>query len=86
MPQKDNLQIMLEDAVFRNEPWDAVGCTCEQLRDRVQAQFQGTMSWLNDDLWHLGFAVPRCAFKEKDSIRAFHYSNIKPKWGRFGAT
>lgn len=82
--EKDYLQIHLENAVFKQREFDAVGCNCKDLRAHISSQFTGNMGWHNSHEWHIGFVVPRAVYVGDDQLRAFHYLNLKPVWGKFG--
>jgi len=81
---KDEFQRRVESALFQGQAWAPIGCTCEQLRAHVEIHFTGNMGWHNDKDWHVDYLMPRCAFAPDDRLRAFHYSNLRPKRGPFG--
>ena len=80
---KDNLQLQLENAIFQNKPFPCTQVTCSQLREHIESKFDHRMGWHNASEWHVGFVVPRCAFLASEQERAFHVSNLVPKWGPF---
>lgn len=80
---KDQNQLDLEQAIFRNVPWQPLGCTCKEARDWLQAQFSLGMGWHNAGKWHVGFVVPPCAFPTADTLQAYHYQNLTPVRGKF---
>lgn len=81
--QKDIFQMQLEAAVFEDKPFALLGCSCEKLRSHLETKFDHRMGWHNSEEWHLSYVVPRVVFRKEDEHRAFHYTNILPKWGLF---
>ena len=83
------LRRKLRDVLFRDGPMPKwfpcmAGCSREQLRDHIESMFTPRMNWGNHGRWHVDYIVPRCAFAPEDKDRAFHYTNLRPMWGRFG--
>ena len=64
-----------------------VGCTHEELKSHIEAQFLPGMSWENrggDDGWHVDHIIPFDAFdmtKEEDQCIVNWYMNLQPLWG-----
>ena len=81
---KDEFQRRVEAALFTGMEWAPIGCTCEQLREHFAIHFTDNIGWHNEQDWHVDYFMPRCAFKPDDRMRAFHYSNLRPKRGRVG--
>lgn len=63
------------------------GCSWQEMRDHIQAQFQEGMTWENHgngrDNWVLDHIKPICLFDWwtwKGIQEAFHWSNVQPLW------
>jgi len=64
---------------------DLIGCTAEELRQHLQAQFTDGMGWDNygRDGWHIDHIRPCASFDLADleqQRQCFHYSNLQPLW------
>ena len=63
---------------------DLLGCSFEDFRDYIEAQFKGCMSWDNyGRAWNLDHIIPCAAFdlSNPDQVRqCFHFTNIRPLW------
>ena len=81
---KDEFQRRVELALFKGLEWKPIGCTCAQLREHFAIYFTDKIGWHNDQEWHVDYFIPRCTFKPADKMRAFHYTNLRPKRGRLG--
>lgn len=81
---KDEMQHKLERVFAGTEEWEPVACSSAHLRAHIESQFVRHMGWHNQDEWYVEYVVPRCAFAKKHQQQAFHYSNLRPAWGRFG--
>jgi hypothetical protein len=62
-----------------------VGCTPDQLRAHLEAQFEPGMSWENYGLrgWHIDHIRPCADFDLMDpeqQRQCFHYTNLQPLW------
>lgn len=65
--------------------WNLVGCTKDQLRRHIEAQFERGMTWENYGVngWVVDHIRPVCKFNllELDQRQnCFHYSNLQPMW------
>ena len=80
---KDQRQLDLENAIFRNVPWPPLGCSSKEARTWLQAQFPLGIGWHNTTKWHVGFVVPPCAFPPAEILNAYHYQNLTPVRGKF---
>lgn len=77
---------------------DIVGCSFDELRKHIEAQFLPGMTWDNHGrgrgCWHIDHIIPLCKFSESEMRLANHYTNLAPLWehdnlskgGRFTAT
>lgn len=68
-----------------NRTHNIVGCTVEELKQHLEAQFQEGMSWDNwtNDGWHIDHIVPCITFDLTDPEQqklCFHYTNLQPLW------
>lgn len=60
-----------------------VGCTSEQLRQHLEAQFTDGMSWDNFGDWEIDHKHPCAKFDLSDpeqQRQCFHYTNLQPLW------
>lgn len=69
----------------RNFP--GVGCSYEELVERIEAKFRPGMTWENygtgEDKWNIDHIIPLSLFdpeNEQHRILAFHYANLQPLW------
>jgi hypothetical protein len=61
----------------------SIGCSSEELREHLQAQFLPGMTWENYGKWHIDHKYPLSkAYAEGvDSFKkACHYTNLQPLW------
>ena len=63
---------------------EAIGCTAEQLRTLIEAQFVAGMNWDNyGKAWHVDHIRPLASFdltNPEEYKRASHFSNLRPMW------
>ena len=62
-----------------------LGCSIEELKKHLEAQFQPGMSWNNWSFegWHIDHIKPLSKFNLTDKeefIKACHFSNLQPLW------
>ena len=81
---KDDMQLRIERVIAGEDEWERVGCSSEQLRAHIESQFAYRMGWYNQEEWYVDYIIPRCAFAKQHQAQAFHFSNLRPTWGRFG--
>lgn len=81
------LRARFYEAVIHNygkSKWrEILGCSIEELKIRLENQFQPGMSWENYGEWHIDHIVPLCSFDlsdEREVSRAFHCTNLQPLW------
>lgn len=63
--------------------FELVGCTPQELKAHIEAQFVGEMGWHNRDEWHLDHVRPLASYDLTDSEQqrqAMHFSNVAPVW------
>jgi len=72
--------------------FDLVGCSPDELRQHLEAQWTEGMSWDNYGVyvkgepmkWHIDHIIPCDSFdltNETEQAECFHYSNLQPMWG-----
>lgn len=69
-----------------NRAIDLIGCTMDELKTHLEAQFKEGMTWDNWNYrgWHIDHITPIKLFDlgNADELKkAFHYSNLQPMWG-----
>lgn len=61
---------------------DLLGCTGAQLKEYIERQFTGEMSWSNyGSYWHVDHIIPIALFdlkSEDEQKAAFNYTNLRP--------
>lgn len=61
-----------------------IGCSINELKDHLEAQFQEGMTWENYAKWHIDHIVP-CNFFDfsirTHQLMCFNYRNLQPLWG-----
>ena len=58
-----------------------LGCSFEQLKTHLEAQFQPGMTWENQGQWHIDHIIPLASAKTIEEVYALcHYSNLQPLW------
>lgn len=72
----------------KNDRWQRlVGYTVSDLREHIEKQFTGKMSWDNFGKWHIDHIVPISSFAFTDSahpdfLACWALSNLRPLWRR----
>lgn len=83
---KNNMRRRLNHVLNGNlkcdKTFNLIGCDAEFLKDYLEKQFTGIMSWGNyGSVWHIDHIRPCCSFdlsKESEQRECFHYSNLQP--------
>lgn len=60
-----------------------LGCSVEQLREWLEAQFEPGMSWSNHGEWHIDHIQPCASFDLSDPAQqrqCFNFTNLQPLW------
>lgn len=60
-----------------------IGCTPEELKKYLEAQFTNGMSWDNFGKWEIDHVFPLCKFditNYEEMRKAWHYTNLRPLW------
>ena len=64
---------------------ELLGCTVEELRAHLEAQFKPGMTWENYGEWHIDHIRPCASFDLTDPEQqraCFHYTNLQPLWAQ----
>lgn len=63
-------------------PSQALGCTRDELRQHIEAQFVDGMSWDDRQGWHIDHVIPTAAITSAnvDAKIVCHYTNLRPMW------
>lgn len=64
---------------------DFIGCSIPELKEHLEKQFKGEMSWENYGYkgWHIDHIKPCSWFdltKPEEQRKCFHYTNLQPLW------
>jgi len=62
-----------------------LGCSIEELKRRLESQFQKGMTWDNYGEWHIDHIRPLASFdltKREELLKACNYSNLQPLWAK----
>lgn len=60
-----------------------LGCSIDEFRAHIEAQFLPGMSWDNWGKWHIDHVLPLAWFDLTDRVQfltAAHYTNMQPLW------
>lgn len=60
-----------------------IGCSIEQLREWLEAQFEPGMTWKNHGEWHVDHIRPCASFDLSDPAQqkqCFNFTNLQPLW------
>lgn len=60
-----------------------LGCSVQELKNHLEAQFKNGMTWDNYGQWHVDHIRPCCSFdleKLEEQATCFHYTNLQPLW------
>lgn len=82
-----NLRTRLTKALKNNskskKTIELLGCSVEDLKIYLEAQFTDGMSWDNYGLWHVDHKIPCANFDMSDQRNqkaCFNYTNLQPLW------
>ena len=62
---------------------ELLGCTPEQYRQHMEAQFTEGMTWDNHGEWHQDHIIPAssCDYDDPEQVKVcWHYTNFQPMW------
>jgi len=79
------IYIALRNNIKSGRTAELLGCSIEHLRQYLENQFTGNMSWDNYGRygWHIDHIIPLSYFDFSDpeqQKRAWHYTNLQPLW------
>ena len=60
-----------------------LGCTIEEMRTFLEAEFEEGMTWDNYGEWHVDHIRPCASFNLEDpeeQKKCFHWTNLQPLW------
>lgn len=82
---KNNLRSRIYQAVKRKSArtTDLLGCTIEDVRTFLEAEFEEGMTWDNIGEWHIDHIRPCASFNLEDpeeQKKCFHWTNLQPLW------
>lgn len=82
---RSRLQYALKGIGKAESTMALLGCSVEQLRTHLEAQFTDGMSWNNYGYrgWHIDHIKPCASFDLTDpqqQLECFHYTNLQPLW------
>jgi len=61
------------------------GCTIQQLKSFLEAEFEEGMTWENYGEWHIDHIRPCASFNLEDpeeQKKCFHWTNLQPLWAQ----
>jgi len=60
---------------------DLIGCEWETLKQHIESQFIGGMSWENKELWHIDHIIPLASAETEKQLKVLcNYKNLQPLW------
>lgn len=79
----NRVQFAIKGLAVNMEGWFShVGCSVEELKQHIEAQFEPGMTWENyGKAWEIDHVKPCASFdltKKEEFSRCFHYSNLQP--------
>ena len=60
-----------------------LGCSLNELKQHLEAQFESGMSWENHGEWHINHIIPLASAdltNPEELAQVCHYSNLQPLW------
>ena len=60
-----------------------LGCTIEEMRTFLEAEFEEGMTWENHGEWHVDHIRPCASFNleyPEEQKKCFHWTNLQPLW------
>ena len=65
----------------KNNTFNIIGCTPENLKKYLENKFYGGMSWDNRNLWDIDHIIPLSSAKTIEEVETLsHYTNLQPLW------
>jgi hypothetical protein len=73
--------LKLNNLSKKNKTFDIVGCLPQFLKEHLEKQFIGGMSWENQGDWHIDHIIPLSSAKTEEEVyKLCHYTNLQPLW------
>jgi hypothetical protein len=70
-----------KDITKKSKTFEIIGCSPEFLKEYLEKQFKGGMSWDNRNEWHIDHIIPLSSSKTEEEIyQLSHYTNLQPLW------
>ena len=85
MNLRNRLRDVIKKGFKKSGALDLLGCSIDEFKDYMAAQFSEGMSWDNHGEWHIDHIKPCTSFdltKEAEQRVCFHYTNMQPLWAR----
>lgn len=65
-----------------DKSWNYIDCTCNELKEWLEYQFDNNMTWDNYSIyWHIDHVIPIATFNLLNKVqqkRCFHWTNLRP--------
>jgi hypothetical protein len=77
--------VKLQKGVKSIKTLELLGCTVEDLRLFLEAEFVDGMTWENYGKWHIDHIQPCASFNIEDpeeQKKCFHWTNLQPLWAK----
>jgi hypothetical protein len=79
---RSRVRNVLNGKVKSKSTLELLGCTIEQVKERLESKFRDGMSWQNyGSYWHIDHIRPCASFNlenEEEQKKCFHYYNLQP--------
>lgn len=83
MNLRNRLRTALERGYKKSSALKLLGCSIDEFKAYMAAQFSDGMSWDNHGEWHIDHIKPCASFdltKEAEQQVCFHFTNMQPLW------
>jgi ribosomal protein L20 len=80
---RNRINTALRQNSKKSRTLELLGCSIEFLKEHLQKQFKGGMTWDNYGLWHIDHIRPCNSFdlsKAEEQAKCFNYINLQPLW------
>ncbi len=82
---RSRLHIAIKQEYKAGSAVEDLGCSIEELKQHLEAQFSDGMNWENwsRDGWHIDHIMPLVSFDLTDRdqfLKATHFTNLQPLW------
>ena len=82
---RDRLNLATKNVGFtkNGSSKELLGCNYNTLKEHLEEQFTGGMSWDNQGEWHIDHIIPLSSANNKEELyQLFHYKNLQPLWAK----